>query len=268
MDKNNRPIEDIFDECCEKMLGGMSLEDVIRQYPNHAKELKELLSVAKMMNDTPPVEVSEHKVMSCLIKVGEEIQRQKENTFSARLSRLFFFPSVFWARGFAVVLAIFFISWGTINVSASSVPGDPLYLVKLLTEKVKYFMTVNPEGQMELKIVFSERRSKELVDQFNKDGHIDIQTLKAMLNEAGASLDAIAKLPVSEQKIYLTKLEFLNAYQKNVLQDLRAKVPESQKSKLDEAICTCNERDQQLHKAHSVCNMGCPCMLPKSLPFK
>ena len=262
MDKNNRPIEDIFDECCEKMLKGLSWEDVMRQYPNHAKELKELLSVAKMMNDALPVEVSEHKVMSCLIKVGEAIAKQKENSFSARLNRLFFFPSVAWARGFALVLAIVFVSWGTINVSASSVSGDPLYLVKLLTEKVKYFLTVNPEGQMELKIVFSERRSKELVDKFNKDGHIDIQTLKAMLNEAGASLDAVAKLPVGEQKVYLTKIEFLNAYQKNVLQDLRVKVPDSQKSKLDEAICTCNERDQWLHKAHSACSMssgGCAC---------
>ncbi|MBF0571134.1 MAG: hypothetical protein HQL12_04615 [Candidatus Omnitrophica bacterium] len=261
MDKNNKPIEDIFNECCEKMLRGMSLEDVIRQYPNHAKELKELLSVTQKLNDMPPIEISEHQVMSCLIKVGEEIQRQKENTFSARLNRLFFFPSVAWARGFALVLAIVFVSWGTINVSASSVPGDPLYLVKLLTEKVKYFLTVNPEGQMELKIVFSERRSKELVDKFNKDGHIDIQTLKAMLNEAGASLDAIAKLPVSEQRNYLTKLKFLNAYQKDVLQDLRAKAPESQKSKLDEAICTCNERDQWIQKTHSACSMssGCPC---------
>ena len=261
MDKKNRPIEDIFDECCEKMLEGQSLEAIIRQYPNHAKELKELLSLAKMMNNTTSVEVSEHKVMSCLIKVGEEIQRQKENAFSARLSRLFFFPSVAWARGFALVLAIVFVSWGTINVSASSVPGDPLYLVKLMTEKVKYFLTVNPEGQMELKMVFSQRRSKELVDKFNKDGHIDIQTLKVMLKEAGESLDAIGKLPVSQQKIYLTKLEFLNAYQKNVLQDLRTKAPDAQKSKLDEAICTCNERDQWIHKTHSACSMsaGCPC---------
>ena len=262
MDKNNRPIEDIFNECCEKMLGGMSVEDVVRQYPNNAKELRELLSVAQKMNEVPPMEVSDQKVISCLIKVGQEIQRQKENSFLARLGRLFFFPSVSWARGFALVLAIVFVSWGTINVSASSVPGDPLYLVKLMTEKVKYFLTVNPEGQMELKMVFSQRRSKELVEKFNKDGHIDIQTLKAMLNEAGASLDAIAKLPVSQQKIYLTKLEFLNAYQKDVLQDLRTKAPDSQKSKLDAAICMCNDRDQKLHKMHSACKMssGCPCL--------
>ncbi len=263
MDKNNRPIEDIFNDCCEKMLEGMSVEEVIRQYPNNAKALREFLSVAQKMKDMPPMEVSEQEVISCLIKVGEAIQRQKESSFSARLNRLFFFPSVAWARGFALSLAFVFVAWGTINVSAGSVPGDPLYLIKLMTERVKYFLTINPESQMELKIVFSERRSKELVDKFNKDGQIDIQTLKAMLNEAGASLDAVAKLPVGEQKIYLAKLEYLNAYQKDVLQDLRGKVSESQKSKLDDAICMCNQRDQWLHKARSACSMssapGCPC---------
>lgn len=263
MDNDNRPIEDIFNECCEKMLKGMSVEEIIHQYPNNAKELRELLSVAQKMKDIPLLKVSEQEVISCLIKVGEAIQKQKESSFSARLNRLFFFPSVAWARGFALTLVLVFVAWGTVNVSASSVPGDPLYLVKLMTERVKYFLTINPEGQMELKMVFSERRSKELVDKFNKDGRIDIQTLKAMLNEAGASLDAVAKLPVGEQKIYLAKLEYLNAYQKDVLQDLRGKAPESQKAKLDDAICTCNQRDQWLHKKRSACNMssasGCPC---------
>ena len=79
MDKNNRPIEDIFNECCEKMLGGMSVDEVIRQHPNNAKELRELLSVVQNVKDVPPLEISDQKVISCLIKVGEAIQRQKEN---------------------------------------------------------------------------------------------------------------------------------------------------------------------------------------------
>lgn len=263
MDNDNRPIEDIFNECCEKMLGGMSVEEVIRQYPNNAEELGELLSMAQKMKDVPPLKVSEQELISCLIKVGEAIQRQKESSFSARLNRLFFFPSVAWARGFACALAIVFVAWGTINVSASSVPGEPLYFVKLMTERVKYFLTINPEGRMELKMVYSQRRSRELVDKFNKDGQIDIQILKAMLNEAGASLDAVAKLPVQGQKIYLAKLEYLNAYQKDVLQDLRSKVSESQKSKLDDAICMCNQRNQWLQKARNHGNVSssssCPC---------
>jgi len=263
---SNRPIEDIFNECYEKMLSGISVEEIIRQYPDHAKEIKELLSVVRNVKDVEPLKVSEEKLISCLIKVGEEIQKTKENSFLARIDRVFFFPSVAWARGFAVVLAIVFVAWGTMNVSAGSVPGDPLYLVKLMTERVKYFMTINPEGRMELKIVFSQRRSKELVEEFNKDGRIDIQTLKAMLNEAGASLEAIAKMPATEQKIFLTKLEYLNAYQKDVLQDLRDKAPKEQKTQLDAAICTCGQRDQWLHKARSACPMSSstPCCLPKA----
>ncbi len=262
---DNRLIEDIFNECCEKVLAGMPVEEVIRQYPNYAKELRELLSVVEGIRDVPPLKILDQKMISCLIKVGEEIQRQRERSFSARLNRLFFFPSPAWARGFALALAIVFVTWGTVNVSASSVPGDPLYLVKLVSEKIRYFLTVNPEGQMELKIVFSERRSKELVNKFNKDGHIDIQTLKTMLSEAEDSLRYVAKLPAGEQKIYLAKLEYLNAYQKDILQDLRTKVPQAQKAKLDDAICTCNQRDQWLQKARSNGKVSssprCPCTM-------
>ncbi len=261
----NKPIEDIFNECCEKVLGGMPIEEVIRQYPNYAKELRELLSLAEGIKEAPALKISEQKMISCLIKVGEEIQKQKERSFSARLNRLFFFPSPVWARGFALAMTLVFIAWGTVNVSASSVPGEPLYLVKLMTEKIRYFLTVNPEGQMELKVIFSERRSKELVSKFNKDGSIDVQILKTMLSEAGDSLEHIAKLPAGEQKIYLAKLEYLNAYQKDILQDLQAKVPEDQKAKLDDAICTCNQRNQLLQKARGSGSMsstpGCPCAL-------
>ncbi len=260
---NNRAIEDIFDECFDKVLSGVPVEEVIRQYPNNAKELRGLLSVVQKVRDVTPLKISDQKVISCLIKVGEAVQRQKERSFSARFDRLFFFPSISWAQGFALTLAIVFVAWGTINVSASSVPGEPLYLVKLMTERIKYFLTMNTEGQMELRIVYSERRSKELIDRFNKDGHIDTQTLKAMLYEAGTSLDSIAKLPAQEQKIYLAKFEYLNAYQKEVLQDLRTQVPEAQKSKLDDAICTCNQRDQWLQKERSSGSVSlaphCPC---------
>jgi hypothetical protein len=264
---DNRPIEDIFNECCEKTLSGMSVEEIICQYPDHAEELRGLLSVVRNVKDVELIKVSDQRLISCLIKVGEEIQRRKENSFQARLNRFFIFPSVSWARGFALVLAVVFITWGTVNVSAGSVPGNPLYVVKLMTERVKYFLTINPEGRMELKIVFSQRRSKELVEEFNKDGRIDIQTLKAMLNEAGASLEAIAKMPATEQKIFLTKLEYLNAYQKDVLQDLQTKAVGAVKSKLEDAICTCNQRDQWLHKARRACQMssGVPCcLLPKA----
>ncbi|MDE2214552.1 MAG: hypothetical protein KGJ95_02215 [Candidatus Omnitrophica bacterium] len=264
MDK--RPIEDIFNECYEKMLAGMPAEEIIRQYPNHAKELKELLGVAQSVSHTPPVRVSDQKLFSCLIKVGEEIQRQKERSLSSKLNRLFVFASPAWARGFALTLVIVFAAWGTVNASANSLPGSPLYLVKLLGEKASYFLTVNPQGQLELKITFSERRSKELIKEFNKTGHVDIQTLKRMLNEAGDSLNEVAKLPVKGQKIYLVQLKYLNDYQKDVLQDLQSRAPQVQKAKLEQAITICNQRCRWLQMACDrgcVTSMrGCPCPLP------
>lgn len=249
MDK--RPIENIFDDCCEKMLNGMPKEEILRHYPNHANKLRELLSIAESMHHSSPVKVSDKALMSCLIKVGEAIQQHKERSLGARLQRFFFLPSPVWVRGFALTLIIVFIAWGTSNVSAGSVPGDPLYLIKLITEKVKYFLTVNPEGQVELRIVFSEARSKELLSNFNKEGRINMETMDAMLKEAETSFNLVAKLQPKQQEIYLAKLQDLNDYQKDILNNIREKSPEDQKSKIDDAICQCNQYSQLLQKAQS-----------------
>lgn len=267
MDK--KPIEDIFNECCEKIMAGMRPEEVVRHYPQYADELRELLGVAQAIKNTPPLKISDEKLLSCLIKVGVEIQKQRENPLSARLSRLFLFPSMGLMRGFALTVAIIFAAWGTINASAGSLPGEPLYPIKLLTEKATYLLTVNPEAQMELKITFSERRSKELVKKFNRDGAIDIQTLKTMLYEAAQPLDVVVKLPAREQKIYLPKLHYLSNYQKNMLQDLKQKTSDEQRLVLDKAILLCQQRCAWLQKAcDKAClttTPGCVCPLPKKM---
>lgn len=243
-----KPIEEILDICLEKVAQGVPIDEVLEQYPDYKDQLKHLLAIATDIKDAPVPTVSDRAVASCLIKMGKAIQLQKEKTRRVKLPRISYFPSPAWIRGLVFVLILIFISWSTASLSAYSLPGDLLYPVKLVTEKVKYFLTINSEGKAELRITYSEERTKELVKHLNKKGELNTQLLKAMLDEAALALANVSRLPEDKETVYLSKLEHLNAYQKDILEGLKSKVPQPQQEELDNAIQMCGYRGQWMRK--------------------
>lgn len=242
-----KPVEEILDACLEKIKQGVAIDEILRQHPDYADEVKELLVIAKDIKDTPLPQPSDRAISACLIKIGETLQLQREISYKKRLPKLFYFPAPIWARALAFMLIIIFISWGTVSLSAQSMPGDILYPIKIITEKVKYFLTINPEGKVELRLIYSEERTKELVKHLDKKGTLNLKLLKAMLDEAALVLENLSGLSESERQVYFSKIEHLNAYQKDVLENLKPKVV-SQEEELDNAISMCSSRMQWIGK--------------------
>ncbi len=243
----DRQMERILDLCLEKVKEGVPLDEVLMEYPEHREELKELLTIAKEIENVPVPHVRNEAVASCLIKVHEAIQLQKKGAWRARLPRLWWPrpvcpPSPMWAKALAIVLMGIFISWGTVNLSADSLPGNILYPVKLTSEKLKFFLTIDPGKKAELRLNHSEERMEELVKYLGKKGEVNTQVLKAMLNEAALVMENIPKLPKDEGAAYCLKLEHHCAYQKDVLESLKLKVTSSQKEELERAIRICHHR--------------------------
>ncbi|MFQ5867614.1 MAG: DUF5667 domain-containing protein [bacterium] len=240
-----KPIEEILDICLEKIGEGIPLEEVLRRYPDYAHEVKELLAIARDIKDTPSPEPSERGMASCLVKLGEALQLQKEKPPKAKIPRLLYFPSPAWAKALVFIVIIIFISWGTVTLSANSLPGDFLYPIKLITEQVKFFLIANPEGKVELRLIYSEERMQELVRHLDKKRELNTQLLKAMLDEATLALQDITRLPERERPVYYSRLEHLNAYQKDVLENLKSKViSRQQKEELENTIQMCGNRRQ------------------------
>jgi len=238
-----KPIEDILDICLEKVKEGIPLEEILKEYPDYRDELKDLLIIARNIRDIPLPEPPEGAMASCFLKMGEAVQLNKQIRQKGELARPLYFPSPVWVRVFLLAIIVVSIFWGTVSLSANSLPGSPLYPVKAITEKVKFLLTSNTRGKVELRIVYSEERIKELVRHLDKKRELNTELLKAMLSEASLALGEISRLPEQERQVYFSRLEYLNAYQRDVLENLKPKVtsPE-QKLELENAIQMCGRR--------------------------
>lgn len=244
-----KPVEEILDICLEEIKEGIPLEEVLKQYPDYRDELKELLAIAKDIKDTPLPEPSARGMASCLVKLGQALQLQRQKPPKAKIPRLLYFPSPAWAKALVFAVIVILISWGTVTLSANSLPGDFLYPVKFVTEKVKFLLTLNPEGKVELRLIYSEERMQELVKHLDKRRELNTQLLKAMLDEATLALEDISRLPERERPVYFSRLEHLNAYQKDVLGNLKSKVTSpQQKEELNNVIEMCGNRRQWLDR--------------------
>lgn len=240
-------IENILDICLEKVNEGKPLDEILMKYPEHKEELRELLAFAKDIENTPLPHVRDEAVASCLTKVHKAIESRKRGVWKVRLPRLhwprlFYFPSPTWAKALAFLLIGILISWGAVNLSADSFPGDILYPVKLTSEKVKFFLTTDPGDKAELRLAYSEERMQELAKYLNKRGELNTRVLKAMLDEAALVMEDIPKLPKDEGAAYCLKLEHHCAYQMDFLESIKSKVSSSQKQELEHAIRICNHR--------------------------
>lgn len=248
-----KQVEEILDFCLRKVKEGEPLDEVLVEYPDHKEELQELLTVAKDLQTVPIPHARAEALESCLIKVSRALQLKKGQGWKARLSglhwpRLIYFPSPVWAKALASLLIGIVISWGAVNLSADSLPGDILYPVKLTTEKAKFFLTIDPREKAELGLKHSEERMGELVKYLDKKGELNTRVLKAMLDQTALVMDDISKLPKDEGAAYCLKVEHHCAYQMDVLESIKSKVTSSQKQELDRAIRICNHRMDWMSK--------------------
>ncbi len=249
----DRQMERILDICLEKMGQGIPVDEVLMEYPQFREELKDLLTIARDIESIPLPQVRDEAVASCLIKVRNALQLQKKTVWRAKLPRfqwprLFYFPSPAWAKALAFILIIILISWGSVNLSADSIPGNPLYPVKLTTERVKFFLTIDPGGKAELRLAYSEERTQELVRYLDEKGELNIRVLQAMLDEAALVMDNIPRLPKDKGIVYCLKLEQLCTFQEEVLEGLKSMVPLTQRQELDNAIQICQHRHEWMGK--------------------
>src|SRR4030067_108760 len=94
-------MEEIFDICFEKVDEGIPVDEVLEEYPEHRAELKELLIIAKDIENAPLPHLRDAAISSCLIKVHNALELQNKPVWRARLPRwrwprLFYFPSPAW----------------------------------------------------------------------------------------------------------------------------------------------------------------------------
>jgi hypothetical protein len=162
-----RKLDDIFNECYERIRSGESLKSCLKRYPKHAAELEPLLKTAfdigRRASYIQPRPEFKHWALVRL--EGEQHyarqQRQpaKPGHFSWRQS---------WAVAVAAVLVLLLAGGSTAAASSNALPDEPLYPVKLATEQVRLTFAVTDAQKAQVQTQLAETRAVEVETMANE----------------------------------------------------------------------------------------------------
>ena len=239
----------ILDQCLDDLGRGQSVEECLARNPEVAAELGSLLAFAGELRALRRPEPRREAVQAALVRIGASLPRRSVRSIASARPRVgagwWRLPALRWATAIAAAL-VAVVGIGT--ASARSVPGDLLYPLKLVTERVTFALTTAPESRAELRLSFADSRLDELVRGAQRRGRIDPELLRELLREAELALQDARPAPAARLKLFLAKLEGVNAYQKAALKQLSAAARGGDAELLQRAISVCDERGRWMQK--------------------
>jgi hypothetical protein len=159
--KKDKELNNILDECLERILvNGETIEQCLERYPEYAAELKPLLLTATATNEaivdvTPSPE----------FKARARYQLRAEMAGSdVKKKRFFLAWQPRWAVAVFTAILVLLLGGGTVLAadSENTIPGNPLYAVKLATENVRLALTSSDATKAELYATLVDRRTSEI----------------------------------------------------------------------------------------------------------
>jgi hypothetical protein len=156
-----RKLDDVFNECYERIRSGESLKSCLKRYPKHATELEPLLKTAfdigRRASYIHPRPEFKHwaRVQFEGTQQYARQQRQpaKRGLFSWRQS---------WGVAVAVVLILLLTGGSTVIASSNALPDEPLYPVKLATEETRLAFAVSDTQKAQVYTQLAETRAVEI----------------------------------------------------------------------------------------------------------
>ncbi len=157
-----RKIEDILDNCLERIFKSESIDDCLKAYPKQAPELEPLLKTSLVfmqrssaIQPDPEFKARVHSQLQAMLYA-----KQKKAERRARIP----IWQRRWALAMTAILGFLLIGVGTLAASAYALPGGSLYPVKLAEEQVKVTLAFSDIDKAKLHIQFAERRAGEMVE--------------------------------------------------------------------------------------------------------
>ena len=226
--------ESLLDESLERLRKGGKLG------PSAEKELEPLLEVASRMEDisTPPREAFVGDLERRLVEKARALQRARRRSLWDRFLIPIFSPGRArrWAAVLAVILALVLASAGTAIAAQNSMPGDPLYPVKRVTERLGLLVVRDLPGKTHLRLEFTRRRAEEIEALYDKGQDVEEGILTELATETEETLEEIEVAPEGNREPLFEKLVDLTERQQEVLQRVYDRVPEQAKPALERAL--------------------------------
>src|SRR4030042_1433477 len=190
-----RNLEDIFNECYERIRAGESLQSCLARYPEHYAELKSLLEttfdIGRGASHIPPRPEFKHwaqvRLQGAQHHANQQRQGEKPSPFSWWRQS--------WAVAVAAVLIMLLTTGGTMAASSNAMPDQTLYPMKLATEEMQVAFSFSEESKAEIHTQLAETRATEIGVMANKGKTEHVAITAARLAKQMELADAaIAKM--------------------------------------------------------------------------
>jgi hypothetical protein len=209
-----KKLENIFNECLERVHRGESIESCLQSYPKEAAELEPLLRTALgfIWRASAVQPRPEFKARARLRLQGVQVYAREQKQ-PAR-------PGSFaWQRGWAfaltAVLVILLTGAGTAAASSDALPDEPLYPVKLATEQVRLAFTFSDANEAKLHAQLAENRALEIAAMARQGNteQVDMVTerLAGHLEEANYAVQKVEKTGGGAPQLAVTPQEAARA---------------------------------------------------------
>jgi hypothetical protein len=237
-----KSIETIFEECIQRMQNGESIESCLQRYPEYAPQLQDMLStainVAWRSSFILPDPNYKTRARMQLHGAMYAIQQEKQFQNTGKV-RSFKFQHV-WIPAAICICILLFGSVGTAAAATESMPDQPLYPVKLVTEQVQMALAFSEDDKAMLNVKMAENRSKEIAAMASA-GKTDlvISTSNRLLTNLEKADTAIQKVAETNRAVLLsnpavptTQNSTINQSQNQTVQTTKPPLTNAEKIKL------------------------------------
>jgi hypothetical protein len=228
----------VLDHCLTEIQAGrMTLEEALSSYPRHAHGLRALLETAiqtraELAPDDPDAAYLRNSHNRIINSLRSASRPKKQSSLRSRSISLR--PA--YALIIVTLLAVLFGSgFGVYTASASSLPGDALYQVKLAGEKIQLAVSLSDDGDVQLLLGFAERRLGEVQALIDAGRFED---LDQALNGFDREMERIGELSDEEAGPAAPIDRLQQQLEKHILnlERVRDQVPDSAKPSIEKAI--------------------------------
>jgi len=243
--KSENTIDMILDDALDQCLAGATIEGVLSKYdPQVVAELEPLLEAASAFQSVKQPMPTGEALFKSLSSIGNHVEPARKSIPFPRLPM----------KVAASFIAIFSLMFGLDVAASNTVPGDTLYFVKKLSEKIQYMIMPTADGRIELKLTFSQKRMAELLKKSNSGELTDLDIVYEMLAEVDHSLNKVTQVKdISSEKkgVLISRVRDLNRRQTEVIKHVAMNCSGKLKAELQQVMETCNCREDWFGQLYS-----------------
>lgn len=217
---------EVLEEGLQLVLGdSTSVEALVQQDPErwarHATALYLAVELHRAWDTAPRPEFK----AAARYRFLRAADRPRPRPWTLRLPAFVLRPAL------AALLIVVLGSYGVVTASASSLPGDPLYIVKVGVERAQLLMAADPHARADLQLQFVERRLRE-IESLNSQGRpVPPQPLEALARQTLVAAEQVSE----EAPELVSQLVTVALRQQAVLNRVEQTVAEPARAALEHA---------------------------------